>query len=64
MLVVVGGGAVVVEVDDVEVDVEDVDGDVVEVGIDDVVVLLRSESGGGTCGPPITYTGVPLGTSW
>ena len=60
MLVVVGGvvvdvvGSVVV--DDVDVDVD--------VGVDEVVVVLRSESGGGTCGPPITYTGVPLGTTW
>ena len=60
MLVVVGGvvvdvvGWVVVDDVDVEVDVD----------VDEVVVVLRSESGGGTCGPPITYTGVPLGTSW
>ena len=59
MLVVVGG--VVVDVVGAVV-VDDVN--VVDVDVDEVVVVSRSESGGGTCGPPITYTGVPLGTSW
>ena len=54
MLVVLGGGAVVVDVDDVEVDVEDVDVDAGDGEVDDVVVPLRSARGGGTWGPPIT----------
>ena len=48
MLVVVGGGAVVVDVDGVEVDVEDVDVDAGDGEVDDVVLPLRSASGGGT----------------